>query len=88
MLGITNNVTITTPDESVFDSIDASWLLVIIIGFILGFQLIKLFFEIAKRYVVVAVLTLLCPVGLAMGGSKSTKDSRLYGKQHGIASAY
>lgn len=74
MLGIPNNVTITTPDESVFDSIDASWLLVIIIGFILGFQLIKLFFEIAERYVVVAVLTLLCPVGLAMGGSKSTKD--------------
>ena len=52
----------------------ASWLLVIIIGFILGFQLIKLFFEVAERYVVVAVLTLLCPVGLAMGGSKATKD--------------
>ena len=33
-----------------------------------------MFFEIAERYVVVAVLTLLCPIGLAMGGSKSTKD--------------
>lgn len=74
LIGIPSSVTITTPDESVFGGMGASWLLVIIIGFILGFQLIKLFFEIAERYVVVAVLTLLCPVGLAMGGSKSTKD--------------
>ena len=74
LIGIPSSVTITTPDESAFNGMGASWLLVIIIGFILGFQLIKLFFEIAERYVVVAVLTLLCPVGLAMGGSKSTKD--------------
>lgn len=74
LIGIPTKVTITTPTESMFGSMSASWLLVIIIGFILGFQLFKLFFEIAERYVVVAVLTLLCPVGLAMGGSKSTKD--------------
>lgn len=74
LLGIPTSVTITFPDETFFASIGASWLLVIIIGFILGFQLIKLFFEIAERYVIVAILTLLCPVGLAMGGSKSTKD--------------
>lgn len=74
LIGIPTSVTITTPDDSAFGGMGASWLLVIIIGFILGFQLIKLFFEIAERYVVVAVLTLLCPVGLAMGGSKSTKD--------------
>lgn len=74
LIGIPSSVKITTPDESAFGSLGSSWLLVIIIGFILGFQLIKLFFEIAERYVVVAVLTLLCPVGLAMGGSKSTKD--------------
>lgn len=74
LIGIPSSVTITTPNESAFGGMGASWLLVIIIGFILGFQLIKLFFEIAERYVVVAVLTLLCPVGLAMGGSKSTKD--------------
>ena len=67
-------MTITFPDEGFFASIGASWLLVIIIGFILGIQIIKLFFEIAERYVVVAILTLLAPVGLAMGGSKSTKD--------------
>lgn len=73
LLGIPTSVTLTMPDESYFSG-GASWLLVIIIGFILGFQLIKLFFEIAERYVIVAVLTLLMPVGLAMGGSKSTKD--------------
>ena len=74
LLGIPSSVTLTLPNDSMFSGVGSSWLLVIIIGFILGFQLIKLFFEIAERYVVVAVLTLLCPVGLAMGGSKSTKD--------------
>lgn len=74
MLGIPDNIALTFPDESYFSAIGASWLLVIIVGFILGFQMIKLFFEIAERYVVVAVLTLLFPVGLSMGGSKATKD--------------
>ena len=74
LLGIPTHITLNMPTDSMFTGLGASWLLVIIIGFILGFQLIKLFFEIAERYVVVAVLTLLCPVGLAMGGSKSTKD--------------
>ena len=74
LLGIPGNITLTMPSDSMFSGLGASWLLVIIIGFILGFQLIKLFFEIAERYVVVAILTLLMPVGLAMGGSKSTKD--------------
>ncbi len=74
LLGIPTTVTLTMPVDTMFTGLGAGWLLVIIIGFILGFQLIKLFFEIAERYVVVAVLTLLCPVGLAMGGSKSTKD--------------
>ena len=74
LLGIPASVQLTMPKDSMFSGFGTSWLLVIIIGFILGFQLIKLFFEVAERYVVVAVLTLLCPVGLAMGGSKSTKD--------------
>ena len=73
LLGVPTSFEVTFPDESFFTG-GASWLLVIIIGLILGFQLIKLFFEIAERYVVVGVLTLLCPVGLAMGGSKATKD--------------
>ena len=74
LMGIPSNITLTMPSDSMFTGLGASWLLVIIIGFILGFQLIKLFFEIAERYVVVAVLTLLMPIGLSMGGSKSTKD--------------
>ena len=74
LVGIPTSIALTFPDGSYFAGVGASWLLVIIIGFILGFQLIKLFFEVAERYVVVAVLTLLCPVGLAMGGSKATKD--------------
>ena len=74
LVGIPTSAALTFPDGSYFTGVGASWLLVIIIGFILGFQLIKLFFEVAERYVVVAVLTLLCPVGLAMGGSKATKD--------------
>ena len=74
LLGVPESVTLTMPEESMFTGVNSSWLLVILIGFILGFQLIKLFFEIAERYVLVAVLTLLCPVGLAFGGSKSTKD--------------
>ena len=74
LLGIPASVQLTMPTDNMFSGFGTSWLLVIIIGFILGFQLIKLFFEVAERYVVVAVLTLLCPVELAMGGSKSTKD--------------
>ena len=53
---------------------DASWLLVIIIGIILISQLIKLFFEISERYVIVAVLTILSPLAFSMGGSKNTAD--------------
>lgn len=74
LIGIPDKVTITMPDEGYFAGVGSAWILVIIIGFILGFQLIKLFLEIGERYAIVAVLTLMAPVGLAMGGSKSTKD--------------
>ena len=74
LVGVPTTLTISMPTISMFGNVGSSWLLVIIVGFVLGFQLIKFFFEIAERYAVVAVLTLLCPVGLAFGGSKSTKD--------------
>lgn len=74
LIGIPDHIEITMPDENNFGSVGSSWILVIIVGFILGFQMIKLFFEIGERYTIVAVLTLLCPIGLAMGGSKSTKE--------------
>ena len=41
---------------------------------ILVVQIVKLFFEIGERYVVLAVLTVLSPLAFAMGGSKSTAD--------------
>ena len=53
---------------------DGSWLLCIIIGCVLTVQLVKLFLEIAERYVIVAVLTTLSPLAFAMGGSKATMD--------------
>ena len=75
VLGIPESITLNTPDTSTFTGAgDAGWVLVIICGFILGIQLIKLFFEIGERYVIVAVLTIMAPVGFSMGGSKSTKD--------------
>lgn len=73
LLGIPSSITLKMPGQSHFTG-SSAWLLVIIVGFVLGFQVMKLFFEIAERYVIVAVLTLLMPVGLAMGGSKTTKD--------------
>ena len=61
------------PEENSF-SIGASWLLVIIIGVVIMWQVVKLFFEIAERYVVTAVLVILSPLAFAMGGSKNTED--------------
>lgn len=37
-------------------------------------QLIRLFFEVAERYVILCVLTYCAPLAFAMGGSKSTSD--------------
>lgn len=64
----------------------AKWLIVIVVGFILIFQYIKLLFEIGERYVVTSVLTFFAPLAFAMGGSKEYKryfswlvqDVRLY----------
>lgn len=84
-LGITKNVvallevpqTVQVPKlpESTFHVPgDASWLLAIIVGVILVVQIVKLFFEIGERYVVLAVLTVLSPLAFSMGGSKNTAD--------------
>lgn len=74
LLGLPVAVRLRLPDESFFTESGVAWLLVIIIGFILGFQLLRFFFEIAERYVVLGVLTMLMPVALGLGGSRSTKD--------------
>lgn len=83
MLQVPSSVTLTMPEETAF-SIGASWLLVIIVGFVIMWQVVKLFFEIGERYVVTALLTILSPLAFGMGGSKNTEDifkgwARMYG---------
>ena len=73
MLQIPSSVTVTIPDESNFN-IGASWLLIIIVGFVVMWQFVKLCFEVAERYVVTAVLVLMAPLAFGLGGSKSTED--------------
>ena len=74
LIGLPEKASITFPDDSMFPDLTSSWLLIVIIGILIGTQLIKLFFEIGERYVVVAILTLFSPIAFAMGGSRSTKD--------------
>lgn len=73
LLQVPSSVTITIPHENTFD-LGASWLLVIIVGFIIMWQFVKLCFEVAERYVVTAILVLLSPLAFGMGGSKNTED--------------
>ncbi|MGN0107985.1 MAG: hypothetical protein ACI4A5_09875, partial [Hominilimicola sp.] len=85
MLEIPSVLNFSIPDESMFSiGSGAKWLIVIIVGFILIFQLIKLLFEIGERYVVTSVLTFFAPLAFSMGGSKNTNDifkgwCRMYG---------
>lgn len=73
LLQVPSSVTITIPDENNFD-LGASWLLIIIVGFIIMWQFVRLCFEVAERYVVTAILVLLSPLAFGMGGSKNTED--------------
>ena len=75
LLELPSSITITTLDESMFSGVgSAGWLLVIVFGIIIIFQIFKLLFEIGERYVVMAVLTFMSPLAFAMGGAKSTND--------------
>jgi hypothetical protein len=83
LLQVPSSVSLTLPDEDVF-SIGASWLLSIIVGAVLMWQTVKLFFEIGERYFLVGLLTILSPLAFAAGGSKNTGDifkgwARMYG---------
>ncbi len=73
LLQIPDSFTLAVPAENAFQ-VGSAWLLVIIVGFVLMWQFVKLFFEIAERYVLTAVLVLAAPLAFAMGGSKSTED--------------
>ncbi|MCL1835663.1 MAG: hypothetical protein FWG48_05825 [Oscillospiraceae bacterium] len=73
LLQIPSSISIHTPQESFFN-IGASWLLVLIVGVVLMWQIVKLFFAVGERYFLTAVLTLLAPWAFAMGGSRNTSE--------------
>lgn len=73
LLRIPDAVNVTLVDESVFGSIGAAWLLVILFGIIVMFKVFKLLLEIAERYVILAMLTITAPLAFAMGGSKAPR---------------
>lgn len=73
LLQMPDAINIMAPEESWFD-FTAGWLLAVICGFIMLFQVFKLFFEIGERYVVLSILVFFAPVAFAMGGSRSTED--------------
>ena len=84
MVQMPDAVAITLPDESSFVGLSASWLLVIVCGLIVMFQSLKLLFEMAERYFILAVLTIMAPLAFSVGGSRSTSDifsgwCRMYG---------
>lgn len=84
MVQMPDATTIKLPDESTFVGLAISWLLVIICGLIVMFQSCKLFFEMAERYFILAVLTIMAPLAFGVGGSRSTSDifsgwCRMYG---------
>lgn len=84
MVQMPDAAAIKLPDEGFFVDLTASWLLVIIFGLIVMFQTCKLFFEMAERYFILAVLTITAPLAFGVGGSRSTSDifsgwCRMYG---------
>lgn len=75
MLQVPDAITFEPLGEETFDTLpNAGWLIVIIVNVVIQWQLIRLFFEVAERYVILCVLTYCAPLAFAMGGSKSTSD--------------
>ena len=75
MLQIPNAITFDPFGEDTFDMLpNAGWIVVILVNVIIQWQTIKLFFEVAERYVILCVLTYCAPLAFAMGGSKSTGE--------------
>ena len=74
LLGVPYALNVQLVDGSVFGSLTAAWLLVIIFDIILMFMVLKLLLEVAERYVILAVLTITAPLAFSMGGSKSTSE--------------
>lgn len=84
VLGITSSVislielpdaiNVQLVDGSVIGVFTASWILVIIFDLITMFMVLSLLLEVAERYMVLAMLTIMAPLAFAMGGSKSTSE--------------
>ena len=75
MLQLPNAITFDPFGEDTFDMLpNAGWIVVIVVNVIIQWQTIKLFFEVAERYVILCVLTYCAPLAFAMGGSKSTGE--------------
>lgn len=84
LLDMPDAVNVHLVDDSLFGNLTASWLLVIIFDLILMFKVLKLLVEVAERYVILAMLTIMAPLAFATGGSRSTSDifsgwCRMYG---------
>lgn len=75
MLQIPNAITFDPFGEDTFDMLpNAGWIVVVLVNVIIQWQTIKLFFEVAERYVILCMLTYCAPLAFAMGGSKSTGE--------------
>ena len=74
LLEMPDAVNITFADEASFGGLTGSWLLVVICGIIVMFQMFKLIMEMAERYFILAVLTITSPLAFGMGGSRNTSD--------------
>ena len=74
LLEIPDAVQVTLVDDSVFGSLVAAWLLIIIFNLIIMFKVLGLILALAERYVVLAVLTVTAPLAFSMGGSRSTSE--------------
>ena len=75
MLEVPKAVTFTPFTEDFFSELpNAGWLVVIVVNVYIQWQIIKLFFEVAERYVILCVLVYCAPLAFAMGGSKSTAE--------------
>ena len=74
LLQIPDEINVQLVDESVFGTLTAAWLLVIIFSIIIMFKVLKLLLEIAERYVILSMLTITAPLAFSMGGSKNTSE--------------
>lgn len=75
LLQVPKAVSFTPFNEDFFSTLpNAGWLVVIVVNVYIQWQIIKLFFEVAERYVILCVLVYCAPMAFAMGGSKSTAE--------------